>query len=113
MEVAQAGAVRHGALPVELSAFAGAYADSLYGEATVTLDGDHLVMKRGDWQGTLEFANALNFTWKLPPGTPVPSLPIRFEASPDGKVTGMYFGLGSDATLLGRKSAGGGRGGRR
>jgi CubicO group peptidase (beta-lactamase class C family) len=113
MEVAQAGTARHGAPPVELSAFAGAYADSLYGDATVVMEGDHLVLKHGDWQGTLEFVNALNFTWKLPPGTPVPSLPIKFEVSPDGKVTGMYFGLGSDATLLGRKAAGGGRGGRR
>lgn len=113
MEVAQAGAARHGAPPVELSAFAGAYADSLYGDATVTLEGDHLVLKHGEWQGTLEFLTALNFTWKLPPGTPVPSLPIRFEVSPDGKVTGMYFGLGGDATLLGRKATGGGRGGRR
>lgn len=113
MQVAQAGAVRHGALPVELSAFAGAYADSLYGDATVTVENDHLVLKHGEWQGTLEFLTGLNFTWKLPAGTPVPSMPIRFEVSPDGKVTGMYFGLGGDATLLGRKSTAGGRGGRR
>jgi CubicO group peptidase (beta-lactamase class C family) len=113
MEVAQAGAARHGAPPVELSAFAGEYADSLYGDATVTVENDHLVMKHGEWQGSLEFVNTLNFTWKLPAGTPVPSLPIKFEVSADGKVTGMYFGLGSDATLLGRKTTGAGRGGRR
>lgn len=113
MEVAQAGAARHGTLPVELSAFAGDYADSLYGDATVAVENDHLVMKHGEWQGTLEFVNGLNFTWKLPPGTPVPSLPIKFEVSADGKVSGMYFGLGNDATLLSRKAAGGGRGGRR
>ena len=112
-EVAQAAAGRHGAPPVELSAFAGAYADSLYGDATVTVENNHLVLKRGEWQGPLEFVNALNFTWKLPGVSPLPSMPIKFEVSPDGKVTGMYFGLGSDATLLGRKSVGGGRGGRR
>jgi hypothetical protein len=110
--VAQSGAARHGALPVELSAFAGAYADSLYGEATVTLENDHLLLKHGEWQGPLEFVNALNFTWKLPGTSPLPSLPIKFEVSPDSKVTGMYFGLGNDATLLARKNAGGGRGGR-
>jgi CubicO group peptidase (beta-lactamase class C family) len=113
-EVAQTGAsTRRGAPPVELTAFAGGYADSLYGDATVTVENDRLVLKRGEWQGPLEFVNALNFTWKLPGVSPLPSMPIRFEVAPDGKVTGMYFGLGNDATLLSRKAVSGGRGGRR
>jgi CubicO group peptidase (beta-lactamase class C family) len=112
-QVAQAGASHHAAPPVELAAFAGSYADSLYGDATVTLENGQLVLKRGEWQGPLEFENTLNFTWKLPGTSPLPSMPIKFEVSPDGKVAGLYFGLGSDATLLTRKSTGGGRGGRR
>jgi hypothetical protein len=36
---------------------------------------------------------------------------IKFEISPDNTVTGLWFGIGGDVTLLGRK-AGGGRGGR-
>ena len=38
---------------------------------------------------------------------------IKFEVSPEGRVTGMYYGLGADATLLGRKETGRGRGGGR
>jgi len=112
--VSQAGQRIAGAKPpFPLSAYVGTYADSLYGEAVVTLVEDRLELKRGDWSGSLEFWNANNFRWNVPPGNPAGTLYIKFDASPDGRVTGLYFGIGADQTLLGRKgAAGGGRGGR-
>jgi len=35
---------------------------------------------------------------------------IKFEVGPDNSVTGLYFGLAGDVSLLSRKGAGGGRG---
>jgi hypothetical protein len=38
---------------------------------------------------------------------------IKFEIAPDNTVTGLWFGIGGDITLLGKRAAGrGGRGGR-
>ena len=96
--------------PFPLSAYVGTYADSLYGEAVVTLEEDRLDLKRGDWHGGLEFWNANTFRWNLPPGSPTGVMYIKFDSSPEGRVTGLYFGIGNDVTLLGRKGAAGGRG---
>jgi hypothetical protein len=38
---------------------------------------------------------------------------IKFDISSDNRVTGVYFGSGPDISLLGRKDAAEGRGGRR
>jgi len=38
---------------------------------------------------------------------------IKFEVAPDNSVTGLWFGIGGDVTLLSKKGGGrGGRGGR-
>lgn len=112
-QVAQAGAA-HGEAPFPLSAFAGTYVDSLYGEATVTFENGKLALQRGDWRGPLTYLNGLTFTWDLTGISPTGPMPIKFDAAPDGKVTGLYFGLAGDVDLLTRKTAGreGGRGGR-
>jgi CubicO group peptidase (beta-lactamase class C family) len=100
--------------PVPINAFVGTYADSLYGEATVSIVEGQLELRRGDWHGALQYWNANNFRWLLPPGSPAGQINIKFEISPDNTVSGLWFGIGNDLTLLGRKSTGGrgGRGGR-
>ena len=97
--------------PLPLTAYAGTYTDSLYGDATVELKNGHLELTRGEWAAPLQYWNATNFRWSVP-GSPAGPLFIKFEVSPDNTVTGMYFGLAGDVSLLGRKNAGrGGRGG--
>jgi CubicO group peptidase (beta-lactamase class C family) len=98
--------------PLPLAAFAGSYADSLYGEAVVTVKDGHLEMKHGDWSAPLQFWNANNFRWMLPAGTPSGQIFIKFEINPDDTVSGLYFGLPGDLSLLTKKRAPGGRGGR-
>lgn len=101
--------------PLPINAFVGTYTDSLYGDATVSLVEGQLELSRGDWHGPLQFWNATNFRWLLPPGSPAGQINIKFEIAPDNTVTGLWFGIGGDVTLLNRKSAGrsgAGRGGR-
>jgi hypothetical protein len=95
-----------------LNAFAGTYVDSLYGEATVSIVEGQLELHRGDWHGPLQYWNANNFRWLLPPGSPTGPMNIKFEIAPDNTVSGLWFGIGADLTLLNRKSSGrgGGRG---
>ncbi|HEY2066798.1 MAG TPA: serine hydrolase [Gemmatimonadaceae bacterium] len=112
--VAKAQAAAHTAdarPPVALAAYAGTYGDSLYGDAVVTLKDGHLEMTHGDWSAPLQYWNADNFRWLLPPGTLSGQMFIKFEVSPDNTVSGLYFGLGSDATLLARKVNRAGRAG--
>jgi len=98
--------------PLPLAAYAGTYADSLYGDATVEIKSGHLELKRGEWSAPLQYWNATNFRWSVP-GSPAGPMFIKFEVAPDNSVAGMYFGLAGDVTLLGRKGGGrGGRGGR-
>ena len=110
--VQQAGHVAGAQSSVPLRAFAGTYADSLYGEMTVTFKDGQLDLARGEIHGALEYWNASNFRWILPLSAPTGPTFIKFEVAADNTVTGLYFGLGSDATLLSRKTAGarGGRG---
>jgi CubicO group peptidase (beta-lactamase class C family) len=109
--VAQAGARATGESPVPLSALVGTYADSMYGEATVSMKDGHLELVRGEWHGPLEYWNATNFRWTVLPSSPTGPMYMKFEVSPDNRVTGLYFGLAGDQSLLARKGlAGGGRG---
>jgi CubicO group peptidase (beta-lactamase class C family) len=96
--------------PLPLSAFAGTYADSLYGEMTVALKEGHLELSRADVHAPLEYWNANIFKWLLPPTAPTGPSFIKFEITPDNTVTGLYFGLAGDINLLAKK--GGARGGR-
>src|SRR5439155_21607928 len=115
VEKAQASQrVAGGQPPLPLSAYAGTYADSLYGEIVVSVEGNRLELKRGDWHGPLEYWNATNFRWTILPSAPTAPMIIKFDVAADNRVTGLYFGLAGDQTLLGRKGTGGrgGRGGR-
>ena len=99
--------------PLPLTAFTGTFADSLYGDAVVSIKDGKLELVRGDWRGALQYWNATNFRWLIPPGSPTGPMTIKFEISPDNTVTGLYFGIGGDVTLLARKGPRGGRGGGR
>jgi hypothetical protein len=91
----------------------GTYTDSLYGDVTVTLRDGKLELRHGEWFAPLQYWNATNFRWLLPPGSPAGQLFIKFDVDPNNTVTGLYFGLPSDLSLLTRKNARGGRGGGR
>ena len=95
--------------PLPLTAFAGTYADSLYGDVVVSVNDGQLEMKRADWRAPLQYWNATNFRWDVV-GSPAGPMNIKFDVAPDNTVTGLYFGIGGDVTLLSKK--GGGRGGR-
>jgi CubicO group peptidase (beta-lactamase class C family) len=88
--------------PLPMSAYTGTFADSLYGEATVSIKDGRLELQRGEWRGPLQFWNATNFRWTVP-ASPTGPLAIKFEVAPDNTVTGFYFGLPGDVTLLARK----------
>ena len=92
--------------PLPLSAYTATYADSLYGAVTVTLKDGHLEMTRADWSGPLTYVNSTNFSWIMPPASPIGALPIKFEVSPANIVTGLYFGYANEITLLNRVNAG-------
>jgi CubicO group peptidase (beta-lactamase class C family) len=91
--------------PLPLSAYAGTFADSLYGAVRVVLKDGQLELEHGDWRGPLEYWNASNFRWKVPPSAPVGPMFIKFDVAPDNTVSGLYFGLGADVTLLSRVRA--------
>lgn len=89
-----------------LAAFVGTYADSLYGELTVSMTGGRLELARGSLRAPLVYWNANNFRWMLPITELTGPEFIKFEISPDNTVTGMYFGLAGDVTLLNKKRSG-------
>jgi CubicO group peptidase (beta-lactamase class C family) len=85
-----------------LSAYVGTFADSLYGEATVSLTDGHLEFRRGSQYGPLEYWNANNFRWRSNADLGLTPY-IKFDISPDNRVAGVYFGSGPDISLLARK----------
>ncbi len=99
-------------LPLPMSAYVGTYTDSLYGDATVSIENGHLQFQRGMASGPLEYWNANNFHWTNNGSIRSLITNIKFEVTPDNKVTGVYYGTPPDISLLGRKVVGGGRGGR-
>jgi CubicO group peptidase (beta-lactamase class C family) len=90
--------------PLPISAYAGSYADSLYGEAIVSETDGKLVMQRGDLSAPLEYWNANNFRWGRLNSAAVTSLFVKFDVAPDGKVTSLSFGLGPDTAYMARKA---------
>jgi len=86
-----------GKAPLALTAYAGTYSDSLYGDVTVSVQDDHLVLTRGEWKGPLTFWNDENFRWSEL------SMFIKFDVAPSGTINGMTFGLPGDVTTLTRK----------
>ena len=90
--------------PVPFASFAGTYSDSLYGDVVVAMRDGHLELTHGQLSAPLEYRNANNFRWAMPAGSPVGPQAITFEINTEGEVTGLYFGLPSDRTLLARKN---------
>jgi hypothetical protein len=109
-KVQQAGHPADLPSPIPAQAFVGTYADSLYGDAVVSIKDGKLFLVRGDWSGALQYWNATNFRWLIPPGSPTGPMTIKFDVSADNTVAGLWFGIGGDVTLLSKK---GGRGGGR
>ena len=95
--------------PLPLAAYAGSYADSLYGEATVSLEGDQLTMRRGGWNAPLEYWSGNIFRWGRLQSAALPTLFVKFDTTPDGRVSTLLFGIQADTAYLGRKSAAGSR----
>jgi CubicO group peptidase (beta-lactamase class C family) len=91
--------------PLVLSAYAGTYVDSVYGEAVVTLEGERLTMRRGEWNAPLEFWNGGNFRWGPVQSAALTNLFIRFDPTPDGKVGALMFNVGADTAYMVRKPA--------
>lgn len=112
-KVQQAGHPADLQSPVPQQAFVGTYTDSLYGDAVVSIKDGKLFLVRGEWSGALQYWNATNFRWQIPPGSPTGPMTIKFDVTPDNTVTGLYFGIQGDVTLLTKKAAPNGRGGGR
>ena len=99
--------------PLGLTAYEGTYADSLYGEAKVSLKDGVLVLERGAFTAPLEFVNGGNFRWGRLPSGAIPELMVKFDVAADGRVTTLALGVGADsAYFMRRPAAGAGRGSR-
>lgn len=99
--------------PLGLAAYEGTYADSLYGEAKVSLHDGILVLERGAFSAPLEYWNGGNFRWGRLPSGAIPELMVKFDVTADGKVNTLAFGVGADSAYLSRKATpAGGRGSR-
>ena len=73
----------------------GIYADSLFGEATVTIQDGKLMTVRGDLKGSMEHLNRDNFRWTTDVAV-LPPIPVEFHIS---------LGIQGDIRRFGRKSA--------
>src|SRR6185436_5810943 len=95
------------ALPLE--AYVGTYADSLFGEVTVTVQDGKLKAVRGGLNGLMESVNRDNFTWSTGL-TVLPTLPVEFLIGRDGRANALAISFGGEMWRLGRKPTAGGRG---
>ena len=99
--------------PLGLAAYEGTYADSLYGEAKVSLQEGVLVLERGAFKAPLEYWNGGNFRWGRLPSGAIPQLMVKFDIAADGKVNTLALGVGADSAYFMRKATPAGRGGAR
>ena len=90
------------ALPLE--AYVGTYADSLFGEAIVTIQDGRLMTVRGDLKGPMEHINRDNFRWTTDVAV-LPPIPVEFHIGPDGRAIALSLGIQGDIRRFGRKSA--------
>lgn len=98
--------------PVSLAAYVGTFADSLFGEVTVTEKDGKLSAVRGGLNGAMEPVNRDNFTWSTGL-TVLPTLPVQFLVGADGRASALVVTFGGESWRLGRKVARvGGQGGR-
>jgi CubicO group peptidase (beta-lactamase class C family) len=90
--------------PVPLTAYVGTFADSLFGEVTVTVKNDRLSAVRGGLNGPMEHVNRDNFTWSTGL-TVIPTLPVEFLIGPDGRANAISISFSGESWRLGRKPA--------
>jgi hypothetical protein len=90
--------------PGALSSYAGTYVDSLYGEAVVSVEGEQLTMRRGEWSAPLTYWNGINFRWGTLQSAAIPTLFVTFDTSPDGTVASLTFPAGGDTVVMTRKA---------
>src|SRR6185503_13791173 len=95
------------ALPLE--AYVGTYADSLFGEVTVTIQDGKLKAVRGGLNGSMESVNRDNFTWSTGL-TVLPTLAVEFLIGRDGRANALEISFSGEMWRLGRKPMAGGRG---
>jgi CubicO group peptidase (beta-lactamase class C family) len=88
------------ALP--LTAYVGIFADSLFGEVTVTVKDDKLHAVRAGLNGPMVHVNRDNFTWSTGL-TVLPTLPLEFLVGPDGRATALLLTFSGETWRLGRK----------
>ncbi|MBC7894943.1 MAG: serine hydrolase [Cytophagaceae bacterium] len=88
-----------------LSAYAGAYADSLYGDITVKEENGKLSLSFGPtWNGVLEHWHFDSFRVKF--DTPVlPAVPVTFKLNAAGKVESVDLDMAGQATFRRRPDA--------
>jgi hypothetical protein len=99
------------ALPLDV--YTGTYADSLFGEVTVSVQDGKLKAVRAGLNGPLESVNRDNFSWSTGI-TVVPALAVQFLVGPDGRANTLTISFGGEMWRLGRKPTGGrGQGGDR
>ena len=90
------------ALPLE--AYVGTYADSLFGEAIVTIQDGKLMTVRGDLKGPMEHINRDNFRWTTDVAV-LPPIPVEFHIGPDRRAIALSLGIQGDIRRFGRKNA--------
>lgn len=89
--------------PGDLDSYAGTYADSLYGEAVVSIVDGGLTLERGSWSGPLHHVDGTHFTWMIMPENLLSGMAIEFDVGPDRAVRALSFGLPGDMRWLGRR----------
>ena len=90
--------------PLPLTAYAGTFVDSLFGEVTVTVKDGKLNAVRAGLHGSMEPVNRDNFTWSTGL-TVLPTLPLQFLIGPDGRANALSITFSGESWRLGRKPA--------
>jgi CubicO group peptidase (beta-lactamase class C family) len=99
--------------PGGLAAYEGTFADSLYGDAKVSVQNGVLVLERGAFSAPLEYVAGGNFRWGRLASGAIPEIMVKFDVAADGKANVLSLGVGADSAYFVRKlTAGAGRGGR-
>lgn len=95
--------------PLPLEAYVGTFADSLFGEATVTVQNGKLFTVRGEISGPMEHVTRDNFSWNTNVSV-LPPIPVQFHIGLDGRVTALSLGIQGDIRRFGKKNPSGSRG---
>jgi CubicO group peptidase (beta-lactamase class C family) len=88
--------------PLPLTAYAGTFVDSLFGEVTVTVKDGKLMGVRAGLHGSMEPVNRDNFTWSTGL-TVLPTLPVEFLVGTDGRAHALSITFSGESWRLARK----------